>query len=267
MGPVYNPLAAYLRGDTRGLIGEVIAQGENGDVNNPGFETIGQSLAGWSPMTAADVLEVVSNNADDAAAGTGARTILVEGLDANYDYQREIITLNGTSDVNTTSTWRAVNSARVLTAGSGGTNAGLITIEQDTGNSVQQAMIGGQARAASAHYTVPNGMSLLLTECHVAYSQASYVTDLDGTGQAIEARLSVQPYFFNVDGVEVNGYGGQERMFESGAGVASNGPLGHYWTFKTPIVVGPRSRVRIEVEASGANNAVHGGFRGLLFRS
>ena len=37
--------------------------------------------------------------------GTGARTVLIEGLDENYDIQSETVTMDGTTNVVTTNTY------------------------------------------------------------------------------------------------------------------------------------------------------------------
>lgn len=52
-------------------------------------------------------LTLVSSSVNDAAAGTGIRTIDLHGLDIDGNEQHEIVTLNGTTPVNTARTnWR-----------------------------------------------------------------------------------------------------------------------------------------------------------------
>ncbi|MCA8203185.1 hypothetical protein LGM71_19215 [Burkholderia sp. AU33545] len=44
-------------------------------------------------QTSAQALEIISSSANDAAAGTGARTVMVQGLDANFNpIQRQVAT-------------------------------------------------------------------------------------------------------------------------------------------------------------------------------
>lgn len=71
-------------------------------------------------------LKVSSSSADDTAAGTGARTVFVGGLDANHNEISEIVTLNGQTSVLTTQSFLHINSAYVATAGSGLSAAGDI---------------------------------------------------------------------------------------------------------------------------------------------
>lgn len=81
-----------------------------------------------------ETVDVFSANANDTAAGTGARTIRIFGLKTNSSevYESEDITLNGTSTVTSTNSWWRVNRAYVLTAGSTGSAQGDITIRSTT---------------------------------------------------------------------------------------------------------------------------------------
>ena len=63
-------------------------------------------------------LKVSSSSADDTAAGTGARTVYVAGLDGNHNEISEIVTLNGQTAVLTTQSFLHINNAYVATAGS-----------------------------------------------------------------------------------------------------------------------------------------------------
>lgn len=78
--------------------------------------------------TAAATTAVVSSSASDTAAGTGARTITVRGVDANYAEVIETVTLNGTTPVNLSAQLLRVNTLEVASAGSGRVNAGTIDI-------------------------------------------------------------------------------------------------------------------------------------------
>ncbi len=101
--------------------------GSNSDINGS-LETIWSAGGIYSYPAAAIQMKVSSSSTDDAAAGTGARTIVVYGLDANYNEINETITLNGQTVVTTTKSYLRVFRAFVATAGSGGTAAGTIYI-------------------------------------------------------------------------------------------------------------------------------------------
>lgn len=78
--------------------------------------------------SAALQMTVSSTSANDTSAGTGARTIVVQGLDANYNEITETVTLNGQTAVTMAASFFRVNYAYVATAGSGGGAAGDIYI-------------------------------------------------------------------------------------------------------------------------------------------
>jgi hypothetical protein len=77
-------------------------------------------------LGSADTVFVASTDANDTSAGTGARTVKVDGLNASGVAATETITLAGQTAVESVATWVAVNRLEVLTAGSGGLNAGVI---------------------------------------------------------------------------------------------------------------------------------------------
>lgn len=107
--------------------------------------------------TAASVHGVTSASANDAAAGTGARTIRIEGLDANYNRIQEDVTLNGVTNVNTTNSYLRVFRAYVLTAGTVGTNDGAITIQHNTSTNTAAVISAGKGQTEMAIYTIPAG--------------------------------------------------------------------------------------------------------------
>lgn len=104
------------------------------------------------PTTAA-VVSVLSSSANDTAAGTGARTLEIQGLDANYLLQTETVSLNGTSAVTTTNTFIRIFRMKVLTAGSGETNDGNITAS--IGGSDVARILANEGQTLMAVYTVP----------------------------------------------------------------------------------------------------------------
>jgi hypothetical protein len=112
--------------------------------------------------TSASTLSLVSSSAADAAAGTGARTVRLEGLDASGAEQTEDVALNGVTPVASSALWLRVNAVYALTAGSGGVNAGDITVTH-TGAGAPIAFIAtGDGRALMAAYSVPAGRVALV---------------------------------------------------------------------------------------------------------
>ena len=74
-------------------------------------------------------MTLASTSANDAPGGTGTREVDLRYLDGNGDQQSEIVTLNGTSPVDTTATDISfINEMYSETVGSNGLAAGDITI-------------------------------------------------------------------------------------------------------------------------------------------
>lgn len=137
-------------------------------------------------------LQIRSDSANDAAAGTGARTVLIAGLNANYDEVVEIVTLNGTTPVALSNQMMRRNTLVVWTAGSGRTNAGNIILET-TGAALRDKITAGKGIQRSAHYTVPAGKSLWLQ---------NFVFTMAKSGGA-EATAHISPVIVQPNGVDI----------------------------------------------------------------
>lgn len=114
--------------------------GYNPDVSAAGPEVVAAFGGTFTPLETATTLTVSSSDAADTSAGTGARSILISGLDANRLAQSEVLTMNGTSSVVTAATWLGVNRVVVLSCGSAKVNAGIITCTATTGGATQASI-------------------------------------------------------------------------------------------------------------------------------
>jgi hypothetical protein len=124
-------------------------------------------------------LEAISDSADDAVEGTGARVITVQGLDNNFSEIEEDIALAGTVATSaTTAEFIRINRAFVKTAGvyastAAGGNAGTITIRTAGGGNTHCRILYrsdlatdfGVGQSQISRYTVPAG----LTACIASY--------------------------------------------------------------------------------------------------
>lgn len=124
---------------------------------------------------AAAVVEVVSSSAADAAAGTGARTVRVWGLDANWDELTEDITLNGTTPVLGTKLFFRINTVSVLTAGTGLTNAGNITLRDASAGTTRSYIALGVSVSEVGLFSVPARHTMLATSWLVSSRIATAV--------------------------------------------------------------------------------------------
>lgn len=109
--------------------------GYNLDVDTASEELIASYGGSINIMTSADTLDVVSSSTNDTAAGTGVRAVYIIGIDENSVEQEELVSMNGTTPVTTSNQWLGINRVYAISAGSGGSAAGTITID-DTSNSV-----------------------------------------------------------------------------------------------------------------------------------
>jgi hypothetical protein len=110
------------------------------------------------------IMTISSTSANDTAAGTGARTVQILGVNGTGGLATEIITLNGQTPVSTVNTYDAIERMTVLTVGSGEKNAGLIYAGTGTVTSgvpaVPYSVIGiGENNSIVGHWTCPAGFA------------------------------------------------------------------------------------------------------------
>lgn len=149
---------------------------------NPALPTTESNINAFASSTvrwnsifdAAYQLDISSSSANDTAAGTGARTIDVYGLDKDFNFIKETITLNGQTKVTTALSYRRVFEIVVVTAGTGFVNAGdLYVVKAGTGGTYTGGVPGTLTSAAikalagdnfglSGIWTAPRGTSYSL---------------------------------------------------------------------------------------------------------
>lgn len=111
-------------------------------------------------------VKVSSSSALDTSAGTGARTVRVFGIVAGVATSEDAI-LNGTTAVALTSAFTRIFRVRVLTVGTGGTNAGDLYVftgaatagVPDTATEVYAKALVGTAESHAAIFRVPTGLT------------------------------------------------------------------------------------------------------------
>ena len=152
--------------------------GNNAAVANV-TETIWQQGGLYSYLSAASVLKVSSSSANDTSAGTGARTVELFGLDGDYNEINEVVTLNGQTAVNSTQSYLRINRMIVRSAGSGGSNAGIIyagtgTVTTGVPANIYATINGdGTNQTLMALWTVPAGYTAYLMQYDVSNGTTS----------------------------------------------------------------------------------------------
>lgn len=142
--------------------------GMNVDVDN-NKETIWDGGGIYQYLTTPDTITVSSTDPNDNAAGSGARTVEVQGLDENLNLITEVITVNGAPGVQQ---FYRVFRAKVLEAGTSLVNEGVLTL-LGTASGLLLAGISvdgsgtnaaGRGQTFMAIYTVPAGKTAFLTQ-------------------------------------------------------------------------------------------------------
>jgi hypothetical protein len=137
--------------------------GYNADVDTAATEVIAAFGGAFTPLTTASTLTIVSASVDDdgSPAGTGANSIVIIGVNANRVAQTEVVTLNGTTNVVTSTTWLGINRAAVYLAGSNLANVGTITITATTGGTTQATIPTGEGSTQQAIFFTQDNHNFL----------------------------------------------------------------------------------------------------------
>ena len=141
------------------------------------IETIWETGGIYEYLTVASTVSAISNDSGDTVAGTGARTIEIQGLDSNYNTVTEIISTNGTSSgPASTNEFLRIYRALVKTAGSTGTNEGHIDINAGSTTVISIGTKGtgvnkeGFGQSQTSVYTIPAGKTGYITQWSVGSS-------------------------------------------------------------------------------------------------
>jgi hypothetical protein len=183
-------------------------------------------------------MTVSSSSANDTAAGTGARTVVVQGLDANYNEVTETVTMNGQTAVTMTASLIRVNYAYVGTAGSGNGAAGDIYIGTGTVTAGVPATTYDVIKfdyntTITGSWTVPAG--------HTAYvSQGLFSAGQAGGSNQIQGRLLTR---------------GIDNIRRTAAVTSINNGVADY-TFEYPLAVPEKTTLEATAIGSSNNNAV-----------
>lgn len=223
--------------------------GANEDVDI-GTEDIWHHGNGVNYPASAAAMNVTSLNANDTSAGTGARTIVIQGLDENWEEAEETVTLNGQTIVTTTTTFIRINRIYVATSGSGDVNAGEIHV------------FTGTATAG-----LPDDESLTygtISADHGQTLQALYTIPAGKTGYLLSGFMSTDAAAKPIQG---------KMYIRTGADIATSGWRVQF-DFKTgdifqkvyqaPAPIPEKTDIRIEGTADANNTYVSAGFDLLL---
>lgn len=139
----------------------VRAQGANSDIDTGTTPEDVICIGGLHPgiLTAA-ATTIVSDDVDDDVAGTGADTVVVKGLNANWDLISQTVAMDGTNAVTLDSLYIAIYAMNVKSAGSQDENDGTITCK--IGGTSSCTICPEKNRSSMAWYAVPRNHTAYL---------------------------------------------------------------------------------------------------------
>lgn len=222
--------------------------GRNADVSSgvPADVWPGGGLYTGFPTGAPETISVFSSSTSDTFGGAGAGQIVLVGLGSNWEEQTEVVSLNGTTPVVTTKTWRRMSRARVLRSANGANtsfNLGSITARYTTTTSVVfMVMTIGMNQTSTACYTVPAGKAFFLDKLILELDRATTATIL---GALYAKTDGSAPWISRV--------------------LSASNARGYYNDFKFSLRYPEKTDIALRVvTASGNNLDVLGSFQGVL---
>ena len=223
--------------------------GYNPDVNGD-EETVWEQGGDYPWLDSAVTMFVSSTSVNDTSGGSGANTILIQGLDENYVEIEETITLNGQTQVTTQLSYLRVYRAFVTLAGSSGTSGGIIYIGSSgaTGgvpNGTVYANLGIGNQTQIAAYTVPAGHTLYVDEINITAA-------LNLANKRVNASFHTRDFGSNVF---------RTRFIN----VLQSSQLKQL--FKYPQDFAEKTDVEIRVSTNTTNNAIAASFQGVLIKN
>jgi hypothetical protein len=148
-----------------------------GQVSTTSTSQFAVEFTAYTEQTSNARRSIVSTSANDTAAGTGARTVLITYLDSTGAGPfTETVTLNGTSAVNTISTTICfIEKIEVLTVGSTGSNVGILTLKAAiAGGGATIGTIGATANITYwAHHYTPAGKTTYISGLSIGNNASS----------------------------------------------------------------------------------------------
>ena len=228
-----------------------IDSGVTADIWDGGYTvTSGGDALIWLAPTAARIHGIASSSDLDgktaAPSSVGARTLRVYGLTTwGTAESSEDITLDGTTSVNTASSYVIIHRMKVLTSGSTSINVGEIKATAASDGTITARIQATHGQTEMAIYGVPSTQKAYIGIIYVSVNKSGGAAASADTHILVNENPDVQTTNFiikHVDGVTVTG----------------TSHLHHSWY--TPVeIIGP-AIIKINAVSSVNNNDVAAGF-------
>lgn len=181
--------STYEMNVARGLLpgqSVITRNGYNPDVSQNIEESIwvDGGIYPFGTWTSPSRLYLVSDSSADVD-----QTLFIEGLDANYDYQTEQITINGLTPVATVKSWIRIYSGTVVSSSNASANAGNVVFHITSASGTVVAQIApGIGMTKLSQFTVPRNKT-----AYILYGDATSFRG--GSGNiGSQIRMYVRPF-------------------------------------------------------------------------
>jgi len=238
----FLPSAEFYLDVARGIVpgmSVVHKFGRNTDIDSGAAEDIWDGGGIYVYPTVARIHDLASTSGSDTAAGTGARTVEVFGLDASFNEVSETKTLLGATLVPTTNSYTRMFRIIVRSGGSGGANVGTITATAQVDGTISAQIDPLNNQTLMALYTVPAAKT--------AYMVMIYHGLLRQTAAGVDISMFVRPP-------------GEVFQLKVSQGSNTQGTTYSRHDIVVPQAFAAQTDIKMRGDASSNNSDVFGGF-------
>jgi len=202
----------------------------------------------WVAPTQARVHAIASTSTSDdgSPVGVGARTVKVYGL-TSWDSAEssETVTLDGTTGVNTSSSYVIIHRIKVITCGASGPNVGTIKATAATDSTVTAQINPGEGQTQMAIYGIPSTQT--------AYLRGFYLSLLSGTNKTAAANVALLATVDVENEEAVFAVKHTKGIYDPGVGAIQH-------RFDPPGAFAGPCIIKLQVTTDQADSDVSGGF-------
>jgi len=148
--------------------------GHNEDVDTGTLpEDVWNGGGAYTSPTAARIHNIESSDLNDTALGTGARTVLIFGVNSIYERVTEIVTMSGVIPVQTVNAYYHIHLMQVNSSGSNSANIGSITATAQTDGTLTCLIDIGEGQSETSVYLVPAGYTAYIQRIRARMNNAT----------------------------------------------------------------------------------------------
>jgi len=223
-----------------------------------GGATVGALPAGtsliWVSPTAAATHDITSTSTSDDGdpVGVGARTLKIFGL-PDWDNKEisEVITMNGTGNVETTNSYVIIYRMQVLTKGATNVNVGTITAtaKAPSATTITARIEVGKGQTQMAIFAIPSTQTFYIDRFYANMNKAG------GASGQIDVALLVNPE----PDAELTNF-----LVKHTFGLEKVGTTAFLIPFTTPKTIDGPAIIKVQVESATNDMDVSAGFDGMI---